>query len=126
MKLLVNAPTGDQEIIEVGEGGGYFDASGVLWDERTDGPMPDVTPGGLVRSGNALVADPALVAAHEKKIADAATNAGLLANILAVEEPTGFTRKQREFLIANSAAGPLKAALTAIDDLIAAKRGELK
>ena len=126
MKLLVNAPSGNQEIIEVGPGGGYFDASRVLWDERTDGPMPAITPGGLVRSGNQMVVDPALVAAHEKKIADAATNAGLLADILAAETPTGFTRRQREFLIANSAPGPLKTALTTIDDLIAAKRAALR
>lgn len=55
MKLLVNAPTGKQEIIEVGEGGGYFDETRVVWDERTDGPLPQITLGGMVRSGSALV-----------------------------------------------------------------------
>ena len=55
----------------------------------------------------------------------AETNAGLLAEIVAAEHPAGFTRRQREFLIANSAPGPLKTALGAIEDLIAAKRAAL-
>lgn len=53
-KLLVNAPSGAQQIIEVGEGGGYFDNSRVVWDERTDGPLPEITLGGMVRSGGSL------------------------------------------------------------------------
>jgi hypothetical protein len=61
-KLLVNAPSGAQELIEVGEGGGYFDAARVLWDERTDGPLPAITLGGMVRVGNALVFDAAVFA----------------------------------------------------------------
>lgn len=125
-KLLISAPSGDQQVITVGVGGGYFDPARVLWDESIDGPMPDVTPGGLVRSGDTLVVDAALAAQHAQKQSDRAANAVLLAAIAAAEEPTGFTRRQREFLIANSAAGPLKTALTAIDDLIAAKRAALK
>lgn len=57
MKLLVNAPSGSQEVIEVGEGGGYFDVTRVIWDERTDGPLPNITLGGMVRVGNSLVLD---------------------------------------------------------------------
>lgn len=38
-KLLVNAPTGRLEIVEVGEGGGYFDESLIVHDERKDGPL---------------------------------------------------------------------------------------
>src|SRR3990167_7876853 len=56
-KLLVNAPTGDQRVIEVNESGGYFDESLVLWDERKDGPLPDVTLNGMVRNGNSLAFD---------------------------------------------------------------------
>lgn len=48
-RLLVNAPSGQQEIIEVGHGGGYFDPLRVLWDERIDGPLPEITLGGMVR-----------------------------------------------------------------------------
>ena len=56
-KLLVNAPTGDQRVIEVNESGGYFDESRVLWDERKDGPLPGVTLNGMVRNGNSLAFD---------------------------------------------------------------------
>lgn len=54
-KLLVNAPSGAQELIEVGDGGGYFDLARVVWDERADGPLPAITLGGMVRSGAGLV-----------------------------------------------------------------------
>lgn len=39
-KLVVNAPSGVMEIIEVGEGGGYFDTALVVWDERSQGAIP--------------------------------------------------------------------------------------
>lgn len=64
MSLLVNTPTGQQEIIEIGEGGGYFDPSRVLWDEREDGPLPEITLGGMVREGGALAFDQARMDAH--------------------------------------------------------------
>lgn len=64
-KLLVNAPSGAQEIIEVGEGGGYFDPDRVLWDERDDGPLPAITLGGMVRSGAGLVFDQARMDEHQ-------------------------------------------------------------
>jgi len=57
MKLLVNTPIGTQEVIEVAPSGGYFDLSRVLWDERIDGPLPDVILGGMVRVGGALEFD---------------------------------------------------------------------
>lgn len=53
-KLLVNAPSGVQEVVQVGPGGGYFDAARVLWDERVDGPLPAITLGGMIRVGPAL------------------------------------------------------------------------
>lgn len=53
-------------------------------------------------------------------------NKPLLADIEAAESATGFTRKQREYLIANSPAGPLKVALGAVDAAIVAKRAGLK
>jgi hypothetical protein len=57
-KLLVNAPTGAQEVILVGEGGGYFDPERVIWDERTDGALPEgVVVGGMVRVDGALAFD---------------------------------------------------------------------
>tara|TARA_R110000782_G_C14738003_1_gene405882 strand:- start:124 stop:471 length:348 start_codon:yes stop_codon:yes gene_type:complete len=62
MKILVNTLTGQQEVIEVGEGGGYFDETRVLWDERIDGSLPEITLGGMVRSGTTLTFDAALFA----------------------------------------------------------------
>lgn len=53
-KLLVNTPSGKQEVIEVGEGGGYFEPERVIWDERADGPLPEITLGGMVRQGSEL------------------------------------------------------------------------
>ena len=55
--LLVDNPQGFQSLIEVGTGGGYFEASRVLWDTRIDGPLPEITIGGMVRDGDALAFD---------------------------------------------------------------------
>jgi hypothetical protein len=59
MKLLVNTPSGMQELIQIGEGGGYFDQARVLWDERADGLLPEITLGGMVRVGDGLTFDQA-------------------------------------------------------------------
>jgi len=61
-KLLVNAPTGRQEVIDIQESGSYFKKSRVIWDERKDGPLPEITLGGMKRSGKKLVLDNALLA----------------------------------------------------------------
>jgi Domain of unknown function (DUF4376) len=53
--LLVNAPSGRQEVIEISVTGSYFDAALVIWDERTDGPLPDLTLGKMQRSGDQLI-----------------------------------------------------------------------
>jgi hypothetical protein len=63
-KLLINNPQGVQEIITVNVGGGYFDASRVIWDERADGTLPAITLGGMKRVGNELVFDEQLITAH--------------------------------------------------------------
>jgi hypothetical protein len=54
-KLLVTSISGKQAIINVTETGGYFDLSRVLWDERTDGVMPEVVLGKMQRSGGELI-----------------------------------------------------------------------
>ena len=54
-KLLVNQPSGKQEIINISAGGGYFDQSRVVWDERTDGALPAVTLGKMQRVNDQLV-----------------------------------------------------------------------
>lgn len=63
-KLLVDNPLGIQEVIQVGEGGGYFDPERVLWDERIHGVMDEAgmvsNIGGWARDKNgALVFDAA-------------------------------------------------------------------
>jgi hypothetical protein len=55
MKLLVNKPSGKQAIIYIADGGEYFDTSGVVWDERTDGVLPEITLGKMQRVNNQLV-----------------------------------------------------------------------
>lgn len=53
--LLINCPLGEQKIIEVGEGGGYYDLKRVEWDERKDGALPDgITLGKMKRNGKTL------------------------------------------------------------------------
>lgn len=38
--LYVNYVDGKKRIVQVDETGGYYDPSQVLWDERSQGPMP--------------------------------------------------------------------------------------
>ena len=54
MRILVNTPSGRQSIEHIEATGDYFDKSRVLWDERVDGPLPEVTLGGMVRAGQRL------------------------------------------------------------------------
>jgi hypothetical protein len=56
-KLLVDTLEGTQQILEVGEGGGYIDPARVLWDERKDGPLvvDEANIGGYERVGSSLV-----------------------------------------------------------------------
>lgn len=90
MKLLVNAPTGEQQLIEIGDGGGYFDASRVLWDERTDGPLPAITLGGMVRANGALE--------YSQPLFDANTSAGREAAQSAAWERIKQERDRRKSL----------------------------
>lgn len=57
MNILVNTPIGTQEILPIGLGGGYFDLTRVLWDERLDGPMPPVVLGSMTRVNDTLIED---------------------------------------------------------------------
>ncbi len=65
-KLLINPPSGAQEIVEVDASGGYFDTTRVLWDERTDGPILTITLGGMKRVGNVLEYDASLYAIYSE------------------------------------------------------------
>ena len=53
-------------------------------------------------------------------------NKPLLADIQAAESETGFTRKQREYMLAHLADTSLKGRLQDVEDTIAAKRAGLK
>lgn len=55
MKLLVNTPQNTQEILEIDVSGGYFDNTRIVWDERIDGILPEITLGAMVRENNKLV-----------------------------------------------------------------------
>ena len=105
MNLLVNAPTGVQEVIEVGEGGGYFDIARVVWDERTDGPLPSITLGGMVRSGSNLSYSQTRMDEHI-----AATKPPI---------PQEVTRRQaRQALLLSGLLGSVQAAIDGIADPI--------
>lgn len=52
-------------------------------------------------------------------------NKPLLADILAAESETGFSRKQREYLLAHLTDASLKARLQTVETVIAAKRAGL-
>lgn len=54
-KLLVNSPSGEQELLDIDDTGSYFDAALVVWDERTDGTIPEIILGKMQRVGNELV-----------------------------------------------------------------------
>lgn len=54
-ELLVISPAGEQMVITVDEGGGYYDDNRVLWDVRKDGVMPQVTLGKMQRVGGQLI-----------------------------------------------------------------------
>lgn len=53
-------------------------------------------------------------------------NKPLLADILAAESETGFSRKQREYLLAHLTDASLKTRLQTVETVIAAKRAGLK
>lgn len=79
-KLLIDAPTGIQEIVEIYQSGGYFDNSRVLFDERKDGPLNIEMGklGGYKKVGNSLSFDQAkfdadvIIKNQRKSIGDAA------------------------------------------------------
>lgn len=63
-RLLVNQPSGKQEIVEITQTGNYYDVSRVVWDERTDGVLPEVTLGKTRRVDGQLVTDEEYLPAH--------------------------------------------------------------
>ncbi len=68
MQILVDLPSGKQELMIVGEGGGYVDPSAVIWNENIDGAMPAITLGGMVRSGGSLNFDQTRKDTHDAAV----------------------------------------------------------
>lgn len=63
-KLLIVNQKDEQELLVIDTGGGYFDLTKVLWDERLDGPFPQellYKIGGLVRVDDKLEVDQKLL-----------------------------------------------------------------
>ena len=115
MKILVNAPSGIQEIIEISENGGYFDSTLVLWDERVDGEMPSITIGAMKREGKNLVYDSLLDSA-----AILARNKVKIKADIAALEATITPRRTREAIL-----GTDKGWLAQQEAAIAALRAQL-
>lgn len=85
-QLLVNAPHGHQQLLDIEEGGGYFDASRVLWDTRIDGPLPEITLGGMVRDGASLIFDQARMDQHIAAVSPPKTAEQIIAEVTAATQ----------------------------------------
>lgn len=71
-KLIVDRESRIQEIVEVGEGGRYFDPFKVVWDERIHGPLSDALVsqlGGLIREGDQVSFDTNRKSQHDSAFA---------------------------------------------------------
>lgn len=53
--IFVDCPNGDQQVIPIDETGGYFDPTKILWDERTQGALPEITVGKMYIENGQLV-----------------------------------------------------------------------
>lgn len=142
-KLLVNTPPGKQEVIDIRTGGGYFDASRVLWDERIDGAIPAITLGAMKRIGGALVYEAALdaatIAANQANAALQARTAAKATRTAAVEaiavtttaghtfdgDETSQTRMVRAIVALNATATPSIKWVLANNTVIQATSAEL-
>ena len=71
-KLLVNAPTGEQRIEVISVSGAYYDQNKVVWDERFNGVLPEITLGKMQRVGALLNTLPDYLPAHAAWMAEQA------------------------------------------------------
>lgn len=117
-KLLINAPTGAQEVIDIGQGGGYFDPARVLWDERIDGPLPAITLGGMARTGNDLAFSQARMDEHLGAINRPAVQARSDGNAgVRLETQKAHLRKKWEEQLLALGNEDLAAVLKTLDEL---------
>jgi hypothetical protein len=113
MKLLIDTPSGVQEVIEVFEGGGYFDPARVLWDERSDGQLPAITLGGMVRTGETLMFSAERKAQHDAALAP--TRDDLKAQRQAIVEAITVTVNEKVFNGDETSQGRMNRALRVAD-----------
>ena len=119
-KLLIVNTAGVQEVIEIGRGGAYFDLSKVLWDERIDGPLPELTIGGMVR----IEAVPAVPETEFLPAVDAVPASLVFdqsvydARVTAVQAPQVVTmaQAQKALVLAGIDLAAVDAAIAAIPD----------
>jgi len=64
-KLLVIQPDDSRAIISIADTGSYYDPTRIVWDERTDGKMPDNAIPEMVKVGSNLVIDPSMLSEKE-------------------------------------------------------------
>jgi len=105
-KLLVEKPDGSRDIIYVEYTGSYYDQSKVIWDERTDGEMPQDACPNMRKVNGKLVVDEALVfEAKTKQLLDGKMSALMtvdLSNDSIVTSVIG--RRDTEYLMAEKQA----------------------
>jgi len=71
-RLIVNTPSGKQEVIKIEESGGYFDKSRVVWDESID-PAIDLSAVGKIKrnlDGTFDLNDAVTKSAHDSAVSD--------------------------------------------------------
>lgn len=65
--LLIEYPSGNQQLVEITATGDYFDPSRVLWDERVNGQLPDdIELGKMVIVNGVLVKRESFIPGHEE------------------------------------------------------------
>ena len=110
-KILFNLK-GNQQLVEVGAGGGVTSEATVVWDERKDGPLPGDAPVGYAERGidgsgkPVLAQNPAMKADYDakvqarldKEVSDAQDKAAFQALKLKVKEDTATAADVRRML----------------------------
>jgi len=83
-KLLIIDKISGRQLIEIEEGGSYFDPTFVLWDESIDGEIPSIDITGAVRIDGDLLFNEEVAAEDVKlksKMAIAQSNAAIIAEL---------------------------------------------
>lgn len=101
-KILFADLQGVQQLVEVGEGGGVCPDFVVLWDERTDGPVPEITINGMERVGDELIFSQALLDAYTPPVT--------------VPASVTMAQARKSIILAGISIAAVDAALQAIPD----------